>query len=167
MTTMPRPGHFDLSKTRNGIHTTCRASIFTTDRHRGSVRGLAWNALQPNLFASGATDAEVSAASRRSVKARSAETTKCCDEWTMRLTQLSILYILLDCISHAAICRYHHSFRPCLPLRFLLYCPFPCSSLPVPHPTTARLRTLFCRSLSGTPRISANHTAHQPTSRVI
>lgn len=35
------------------------ASIFKTDRHKGTVRGLAWNTLQPSLFASGATDAEV------------------------------------------------------------------------------------------------------------
>ena len=40
-------------------HTPARASIFKTDRHKGSVRGLAWNTLQPNLLASGATDAEV------------------------------------------------------------------------------------------------------------
>ena len=36
------------------------ASIFKTDRHKGTVRGLAWNTLQPSIFASGATDAEVS-----------------------------------------------------------------------------------------------------------
>ena len=36
-----------------------RATIFSTDRHKGAVRGLAWNTLQPSLLASGATDAEI------------------------------------------------------------------------------------------------------------
>lgn len=38
---------------------TRRATIFNTDRHKGLVRGLAWNTLQPSLLASGATDAEI------------------------------------------------------------------------------------------------------------